>query len=526
MKSIYVLMSMFSVGMLATAQEVSVARFQGDRQCAVSLPFDDGVQEDYTLIAPHLDRYALKATFAINASVLGDLDDHYSPRMTWEECRSLVRSGHELSNHSWSHPHLTELDDDSLHMEIARNDSAIEKETGKRPVTFIYPYNAVDDRVRAATLEGRICNREYQFGLGQANSHQTRESVGQWLREQIDKGAWGVTMSHGIYTAWDRWEEPWILWDLFRELAYKSDTIWTETFAKVGAYVAERDAVRLDVVMKKGIITVTSSLNLDPVLFSEKLTLKVSGMPKPGTKAAKKIFGYRAVQDDKNLPLIMKGDDLLCDFNPYGGPITIEPIKTDPLAGKTINIIGDSYVQNHLQSFENAWHYKVAAKHGMTYNNYGRNGGAIAFDRTNRNFGKALYVRYADMVDDADYVLVVAGHNDAYFVTQSKDSLEAFLKHLDEFYTGLRNKYPNAKIAVVSPWNLSYEGFPVVIRAIQEACERHGFPFLNAATTSGIEVENEEFRRQYFQHPRDRAHLNPQGHDLLVPWGEQFLISL
>ncbi len=517
---------MFSFGLFASAQEVSVARYQGDRQCAVSLTFDDGVQEDYTLIAPHLDRYGMKATFAVNASVFGDLDDHYAPRMTQEECRKLANSGHEISNHSWSHPKLTTLSDDSLRMEIARNDSAIEEITGKRPVTFVYPYNAVDDRVRAATLEGRICNREYQFGLGQANSHQTRESIQQWLRKQIDERAWGITMSHGIYTAWDSWEEPWILWDLFRELAFKSDTIWTETMAKVGAYVAERDAIKLDVKKKKGIITVTPSLALDPMLFSEKLTLKVSGMPLPGSKAAKKVFGYRAVQDGHNLPLIRKGDDLICDFNPYGGAISIEPVKVDPLAGKTINIIGDSYVQNHRQSYENAWHYKVAAKHGMTYNNYGRNGGAIAFDRTNRNFGKALYMRYADMVDDADYVLVVAGHNDANFIKQSADSLAPFLEHLEDFYVGLRQKYPNAKIAVVSPWNLSNEGFPIVIRAIQEACERHGFPFLNAATTSGIEVENDAFRKKYFQHPGDRAHLNPEGHDLLIGWGEQFLISL
>lgn len=520
------LMSMLFASLPVLSQEVSVARFQGDRQCAVSLTFDDGVQEDYTLIAPHLDRYALKATFAINGAFIGDLDDHYAPRLTWEQCRALVRAGHEISNHSWSHPKLTELNDEMLQKEIARNDSAIEIETGHRPVTFIYPYNAVDDRVRTATFEGRIVNREFQFGLGQVNSHQTKESIAQWLRQTINEGNWGVTMSHGIYTAWDQWKEPWLLWDFMRELAYKSDTIWTDTFAKVGAYVAERDAVKLDVVKKKGVITVTPSLSLDPALYGEKLTLKVSGMPVPGSKAAKKVFGYRAVQEGKHLPLIRKGNDLMCDFNPYGGPIVIEPVKVDPLAGKTINIIGDSYVENHRQPYENTWHYKVAARHGMTYNNYGRNGGAIAFDRTNRNFGKALYVRYADMVDDADYVLVVAGHNDANIIKQNADSLAPFLEHLEDFYAGLRQKYPNAKIAVVSPWNLSSERFPLVIRAIQEACERHGFPFLNAATTSGIEVENPEFRKKYFQHPGDRAHLNPEGHDLLIGWGEQFLISL
>ncbi len=38
------------------SQTVSVADFLGDRQAAVSLTFDDGIQEHYTLVAPHLSR--------------------------------------------------------------------------------------------------------------------------------------------------------------------------------------------------------------------------------------------------------------------------------------------------------------------------------------------------------------------------------------------------------------------------------------------------------------------------------------
>lgn len=37
--------------LLAAAQTVSVARYWGDRQAAVSLTFDDGLQEHYTLVA-------------------------------------------------------------------------------------------------------------------------------------------------------------------------------------------------------------------------------------------------------------------------------------------------------------------------------------------------------------------------------------------------------------------------------------------------------------------------------------------
>ena len=514
----------------ATAQQVSVARFLGDRACAISLTYDDGLMDDYTLIAPHMERYGLHGTFTINCAFLGDLDDHYSPRLTAQQVRELHERGHEISNHSWSHPNLTRLSDAELQTEILRNDSAIEALTGQRPLTFIYPYNAWDERVKAACSQGRVGIREYQLGLGQFNSHATAESIQQWLRQQIDGHLWGVTMTHGIYAGWDTWSEPWVLWDFYRELAYKGDTIWTDTFAEVSKYVTERDSIQLRVEQKRGVFTITPSLNLDPQLFDHALTLRFVPNAK-GVKPVKladgtKVVAYRAMQDGRTLPLTLRDGALLCDFSPYAGPITIEPLKADPLQGKKVCILGDSYVQNHRQSYENAWHYKVAARHGMTYKNYGRNGGAIAFDRTNRNFGKALYVRYTEMDDDADYVIVVAGHNDAYFVTESADSLAAFREHVEDLCAGLRQKYPTAQIAFVSPWNVAYAGFPVVMGIIREACQRHGFPYLDAAATSGIRVEDEEFRRQYFQAVGDHAHLNPAGHDLLIGWGETFLMSL
>lgn len=53
------------------------SRFWGDLQAAVSLTFDDGIQEHYTLVPPpHLNRYALRGTFGINGKYMGDIDDH------------------------------------------------------------------------------------------------------------------------------------------------------------------------------------------------------------------------------------------------------------------------------------------------------------------------------------------------------------------------------------------------------------------------------------------------------------------
>ncbi|WP_289640897.1 hypothetical protein [uncultured Muribaculum sp.] len=51
---------------------------------------------------------------------------------------------------------------------------------------------------------------------------------------------------------------------------------------------------------------------------------------------------------------------------------------------------------------------------------------------------------------------------------------------------------------------------------------------LDAAHTSGIDVNNPEFRAKYFQGGgvNDTAHLNAAGHDLLLDYGEKFIRSL
>lgn len=85
--------------------------------------------------------------------------------------------------------------------------------------------------------------------------------------------------------------------------------------------------------------------------------------------------------------------------------------SSDPLYGKRIGVIGDSYVRNHREPVEYTWHYKFAKKHGMQYFNYGRNGNCVAMPRA--RFGEAMYKRYKEMTDSLDYVVVIAGHNDA-----------------------------------------------------------------------------------------------------------------
>jgi hypothetical protein len=201
-------------------------------------------------------------------------------------------------------------------------------------------------------------------------------------------------------------------------------------------------------------------------------------------------------------------------------------LKELPLYGKTINVIGDSYVRNHRRPYQEAWHYLIAEKYSMTYNNYGRNGGCIAFDRSREGFGPSMLVRYAQMTDSADYVLVVAGHNDAVKVGESADSLAMFADSLSLLCERLIDKYPDAKLAFVTPWNVERPGFRQVISKIKDVCASYSIPVFDAASCSGVYVRNENFRRKYFQSANDTAHLNAAGHRLVMNKFEKFLLSL
>ena len=498
------------------AQSVRVANYYGDRQAAVSLTFDDGVQEHYTLVAPHLDRYCLKATFAINGQFIGDIDDHYAPRMTWKECRELVSNGHELANHAWSHKNLTHVDQSALMAEISRNDSIILCETGVFPKSFVYPYNGMSKEIVESCEAGRVGSRTSQYALGQRNSKSTEASINKWVDGLVANQEWGVAMLHGIYTGWDRWDEPWVLWDFFKRLAYRNDTIWTATFSDVQAYVKERDAVVLKTEYRRKVLTISPSIDLDSTMFAMPLTLIIEGMDMSRC--------VKVVQDGKTLQVTAKPDYYIVDINPYGSPITVSYADHSVLEGKSITLIGDSYVYNHACPQSETWHYKVAAKHGMTYTNLGKNGICIAYHRS--RFGEPLCVRYKSIPRESDYIVIVAGHNDAYFVNEDVEQQVVFRERMNELLIGLKRDFPQARIGWVTPWNVGYEGFPATIAIIKELCHKHGIPVLDAARTSGINPNDAAFRSKYFQRPNDTAHLNNAGHDLLIHWGEQFLMGL
>lgn len=296
-------------------KDVRVADFQGDRPAAISFTFDDGMLCHYTDVAPALEQNGFRGTFWLIGANM-DRDEPEYPWMTWQQVAEMAERGHEMSNHSWNHPDLTQLTPEQLAWEVEHCDSVIEAVTGRRPRTFCYPYNAMSPEVVAYCSQNRVGTRTFWHSQGQVESHQTADSLTAWLNGLIEQHQWGVTMTHGTTYGWDHWLEPEVLYNFFAEVREASDRVWVAPFADVAAYIEERDHHQLSWSSNGSALVLTPSLNdLDPTLFDQPLTYRIDGTFEHVKPSAQ--------QGSTTLTVDNRGTYLLVDAIPNGEEVIV-----------------------------------------------------------------------------------------------------------------------------------------------------------------------------------------------------------
>jgi peptidoglycan/xylan/chitin deacetylase (PgdA/CDA1 family) len=112
----------------------------------IGLTFDDGPSDWTEPILDILAAQACRATFF----VIGNVAERRA-----EVLHRIVAEGHEVGNHTWSHPRLArDCDDERVQLELRRTNEVLEGILGSRVRRFRAPYYDVDERVKAiaATL--------------------------------------------------------------------------------------------------------------------------------------------------------------------------------------------------------------------------------------------------------------------------------------------------------------------------------------------------------------------------------------
>src|SRR6266568_6659444 len=117
----------------------------------IAMTFDDGPSA--TLTPKLLDLLAahhIKATFF----VIGENVAEHP-----EVVARAAREGHEIANHSWSHPNFGKMSDESVRRQLQQTDDAIKSATGKRPTLLRPPYGSITAR------EKRWIHDEFSYDI-------------------------------------------------------------------------------------------------------------------------------------------------------------------------------------------------------------------------------------------------------------------------------------------------------------------------------------------------------------------------
>src|SRR5436309_10221795 len=121
----------------ATEQSITFSSVHVDGPY-IAMTFDDGPSA--TLTPKLLDLLAarhLKATFFVVGQNAADHPDIL---------KRAVREGHEIANHSWSHPNLGKMSDDAVRRELQKTDDAITAAIGTRQTLMRPPYGSITAR--------------------------------------------------------------------------------------------------------------------------------------------------------------------------------------------------------------------------------------------------------------------------------------------------------------------------------------------------------------------------------------------
>ncbi|NLG84796.1 MAG: polysaccharide deacetylase family protein [Firmicutes bacterium] len=144
-------------------EKVPIVRHGFTKERVVALTFDDGPDPRFTpAVLAVLHRYGVHVTFFVVGSNV----------KRWPDLlRAEVAAGHEIGNHTYSHPELYKLPRDKVEKEIADGDAMVAEVTGVVPHFFRPPY----ERLSLAVFQAAwVCGKQIVLAGTALEHHEAR----------------------------------------------------------------------------------------------------------------------------------------------------------------------------------------------------------------------------------------------------------------------------------------------------------------------------------------------------------------
>ncbi len=156
-------------------------RYPGGRPKALTLSYDDGVEQDITLIEK-MQTHGVKGTFNINSGIFAPEGTIYPAgrvhrRMTERAIVDLLKdSGMEVAVHTLTHPRLETLSAATVLEEVIGDRRNLEALFGRPVLGMAYPYGTYNDTVvEALRMAGILYSRTTEY-------HESFRQPKDWLR--------------------------------------------------------------------------------------------------------------------------------------------------------------------------------------------------------------------------------------------------------------------------------------------------------------------------------------------------------
>ncbi|MBL7697955.1 MAG: polysaccharide deacetylase family protein [Chitinophagaceae bacterium] len=259
-KAITVFTTILFFGIASTAQQ-STQTFQWPqgKKAAISLTFDDARLSQVDHGIPVLDKYGVKATFYLNPGAMRERKEG------WQKA---VKSGHEIGNHSNTHPCTGNFDwsrDNALEnhtlqsigLDIDSCSLAIKNDLGVQPVSFAFPCGQkfIGRGANAASYVPLI-SEKFESGRGWLDEGandpafcdmaqltgveldgKTFEQVKQLIETAKSKGQWLILAGHEMNNGGTQTSLLATIEAICKYAADPANGVWVGTVHEVASYI-------------------------------------------------------------------------------------------------------------------------------------------------------------------------------------------------------------------------------------------------------------------------------------------------
>ncbi|MDE0143972.1 MAG: polysaccharide deacetylase family protein [Caldilineaceae bacterium] len=131
-----------SASAASPAEQVAEEEINCNEVPCVALTFDDGPSYYTEGLLDTLKEHNVKATFFVLGTQV---------RIQSETVQRMFQEGHQIGNHTWDHPNLTQLSDTQIREQLQLSDDLIAQLIGEKTPFLRPPYGAYNERVLAAS---------------------------------------------------------------------------------------------------------------------------------------------------------------------------------------------------------------------------------------------------------------------------------------------------------------------------------------------------------------------------------------